>query len=111
MVWANDGGGATTANRGQAWSAGLHPQFYHVIATGHVPYDVCGSQQDAERAVRIDGAELYSDAAVAAAGADAAQTTYSRLEDGPSRRPARPDVFIRANANGGGSHEAQSPHR
>jgi photosystem II stability/assembly factor-like uncharacterized protein len=51
IVHANDSGGAVTYN-GQAaqrtWSARDYAtgQFYHVISTKHVPYDVCGAQQD-----------------------------------------------------------------
>ena len=48
----NDGGGAITfgasAGRGVAWSDQDFPtaQFYHVVTTAHVPFHVCGSQQD-----------------------------------------------------------------
>ena len=48
---ANDGGGAITFNVASAkrtWSPEDFPtgQFYHVVTTKHVPYHVCGSQQD-----------------------------------------------------------------
>ena len=48
LVNANDGGGAVSYNTGRAWSAQDIPteQFYHVITTTHVPFHVCGSQQD-----------------------------------------------------------------
>ena len=48
MVVGNDGGGAVTTNTGQSWSDQDFPteQFYHVITTAHIPYHVCGSQQD-----------------------------------------------------------------
>jgi len=48
MVVANDGGGAVTTNTGGAWTAQDFPtaQFYHVITTKHIPFHVCGSQQD-----------------------------------------------------------------
>ena len=48
LVVANDGGGAVTTNTGTAWTAQDYPteQFYHVITTAHIPYHVCGSQQD-----------------------------------------------------------------
>lgn len=47
-VGGNDGGGAVTMNGGQAYSAQDFPteQWYHVITTKHVPFHVCGSQQD-----------------------------------------------------------------
>ncbi len=48
---ANDGGGAVTYNVSspqRAWTAQNFPtaQMYHVIATRHAPYHVCGAQQD-----------------------------------------------------------------
>jgi photosystem II stability/assembly factor-like uncharacterized protein len=52
VVLGNDGGGAVTFNvdagRDRSWSAQDFPteQFYHVITTKHVPYHVCGAQQD-----------------------------------------------------------------
>ena len=48
LVVGNDGGGAVSANTGRRWTAQDFPteQFYHIIATSHVPYHVCGSQQD-----------------------------------------------------------------
>ncbi len=48
LVNANDGGGAISYNTGGAWTAQDFPteQFYHVITTKHVPFHVCGSQQD-----------------------------------------------------------------
>src|SRR5262245_5619808 len=51
VVLANDGGGAISYNidvpQGQ-WSDEDYPteQFYHVITTKHVPFHVCGAQQD-----------------------------------------------------------------
>ena len=48
LVVGNDGGGAVSTNTGGRWSAQDFPteQFYHVITTRHIPYHVCGSQQD-----------------------------------------------------------------
>jgi len=51
VVLGNDGGGAITYNVDVAqrtWSAEDYPteQFYHVITTKHVPFHVCGAQQD-----------------------------------------------------------------
>ncbi|MDX2184011.1 MAG: glycosyl hydrolase [Gemmatimonadaceae bacterium] len=48
LVVANDGGGAVSMNTAASWTAEDYPteQFYHVITTKHVPYHVCGSQQD-----------------------------------------------------------------
>jgi photosystem II stability/assembly factor-like uncharacterized protein len=48
LVNGNDGGGTISMDGGKHWSAEDFPtaQFYHVITTKHVPYHVCGSQQD-----------------------------------------------------------------
>ena len=48
LVVANDGGGAVSVNTGGRWTSQNFPteQFYHVVTTRHVPYHVCGSQQD-----------------------------------------------------------------
>ena len=50
LVIANDGGGAvsTAGGEGGAWSDQdfATPQYYHVVTTKHVPYHVCGAQQD-----------------------------------------------------------------
>jgi photosystem II stability/assembly factor-like uncharacterized protein len=52
VVLGNDGGGAVTFNVAagtqRSWSGQEFPteQFYHVITTKHVPFHVCGAQQD-----------------------------------------------------------------
>ncbi len=48
LVNGNDGGGAISTDGGKHWSSQAFPtaQFYHVALTKHVPYHVCGSQQD-----------------------------------------------------------------
>ncbi len=52
VVIGNDGGGAVTYNvsagRQRAWTDQDFPtaQFYHVATTRHLPFHVCGSQQD-----------------------------------------------------------------
>ena len=48
LVVGNDGGAAVSSDTAQSWTAEDYPteQFYHVITTAHIPYHVCGSQQD-----------------------------------------------------------------
>jgi photosystem II stability/assembly factor-like uncharacterized protein len=56
LVIGNDGGGAVSTaggqgpstGSGQAWTAQdfATPQYYHVATTKHVPFHVCGAQQD-----------------------------------------------------------------
>jgi photosystem II stability/assembly factor-like uncharacterized protein len=51
VIDGNDGGGAITydiSSRVPNWSAQDFPtaQWYHVITTAHLPFHVCGSQQD-----------------------------------------------------------------
>lgn len=48
MVQANDGSANVTVNGGQTWTdqAISTGQFYNVFTTKHVPYHICGAQQD-----------------------------------------------------------------
>jgi photosystem II stability/assembly factor-like uncharacterized protein len=48
LVLGNDGGGAVSMAGGTGWSPQDFPtaQYYHVITTKHIPYHVCGAQQD-----------------------------------------------------------------
>ncbi len=45
---SNDGGANISTNAGESWTDQDFPtaQFYNVITTAHVPYHVCGAQQD-----------------------------------------------------------------
>jgi photosystem II stability/assembly factor-like uncharacterized protein len=48
MIESNDGGANVSTNAGESWTDQDFPtaQFYNVITTSHVPYHVCGAQQD-----------------------------------------------------------------
>ncbi len=49
IIVGNDGGAAVTFTGGATWmpeSNQATAQFYHVIATTHYPYKLCGAQQD-----------------------------------------------------------------
>ncbi|MBV9879003.1 MAG: glycosyl hydrolase, partial [Gemmatirosa sp.] len=105
MILANDGGGAMSYNAGRTWSAEDYPtgQFYHVLTTSHVPFHVCGSQQDAN-----EQCVPYSPPAGGGGFGRRQQTAevYSPggSEDGYiASDPLAPDVFYSGtNANGGG---------
>ena len=63
MVQSNDGGANVSLNGGASWTDQDYPtaQFYNVFTTAHVPYHVCGAQQDNSTAcISSTGAgELY----------------------------------------------------
>ncbi|HSL20680.1 MAG TPA: hypothetical protein VK886_04030 [Vicinamibacterales bacterium] len=62
LINSNDGGANVSVNGGETWTEQDVPtaQFYHVIATNHVPYHVCGAQQDNSTAcVPSDGTGDY----------------------------------------------------
>ncbi len=48
LAESNDGGGTISTNTGGRWTQEDYPteQFYHAVTTKHIPYHVCGSQQD-----------------------------------------------------------------
>ena len=48
MIVAADQGARVSMNKGATWSTTGYAtgQFYHIIATNHFPYRVCGAQQD-----------------------------------------------------------------
>ncbi len=48
VVVANDGGGAVSFDTGGHWTDQEFStaQFYHAVTTAHIPFHVCGSQQD-----------------------------------------------------------------
>ena len=58
MINGNDGGANVSFNGGDTWTGQDYPtaQMYHVTTTTHVPYHVCGAQQDNSTAcVPVDG--------------------------------------------------------
>jgi photosystem II stability/assembly factor-like uncharacterized protein len=102
MVVGNDGGGAVTTNGGRTWTEQDFPtpQFYHVVATPHTPFHVCGSQQDANEQC------VPTNAGLGFGGRGGGPQVYSPggSEDGYiAPDPLDPDVFYSGtNANGGG---------
>jgi photosystem II stability/assembly factor-like uncharacterized protein len=62
MINSNDGGANVSTNGGESWTDQDYPtaQFYNVFTTAHVPYHVCGAQQDNSTAcVPVTGGDLY----------------------------------------------------
>lgn len=60
---SNDGGANISNNAGESWTDQDFPtaQFYNVFTTAHVPYHVCGAQQDNSTAcISSAGGELYA---------------------------------------------------
>jgi photosystem II stability/assembly factor-like uncharacterized protein len=110
---ASDGGGAETTNASadnRTWTSREYPtgQFYHVVATPRMPYDVCGSQQDASEVCVPSNAGLGGFGGRGGGGGRgaAAPTNYSPggSEDGYiAPDPLDADIFYSGtNANGGG---------
>ena len=63
MINSNDGGANVTVNGGESWTDQDYPtaQFYNAFVTAHVPYHVCGAQQDNSTAcVPSTGGDLYT---------------------------------------------------
>src|SRR3954468_21953430 len=63
LINSNDGGANVSVNGGESWTDQDFPtaQFYNVITTSHVPYHVCGAQQDNSTACvsSTGGGNLY----------------------------------------------------
>ena len=65
MINSNDGGSSVSTNGGLTWTEEAYAtaQFYNAITTVHVPYHVCGAQQDNSTACTPsngNGRELYA---------------------------------------------------
>jgi photosystem II stability/assembly factor-like uncharacterized protein len=64
MINSNDGGASISTNGGVTWTGQTYAtaQFYNAVTTAHVPYHVCGAQQDNTTACvpsNGDGRSLY----------------------------------------------------
>jgi photosystem II stability/assembly factor-like uncharacterized protein len=64
LINGNDGGANVSVNGGETWTGQRYPtaQIYHVTTTAHVPYHVCGAQQDNSTAcvpVNASGDDFY----------------------------------------------------
>ncbi len=109
ILHASDGGGAVTYNadaQQRTWSSRAYPtgQFYHVITTEHVPYHVCGAQQDASTVCVPSEAGFGGRGGGRGGRGGGAPQTYSAGGSEPGYIAPDPkdiDVFF-AGANNGG---------
>jgi len=110
VLHAADPGGDVTFDAladNPTWSAKTYRtgQFYHVVATAHLPYFVCGSQQDASETC-VSSAQPGGGRGFGGGRGNAAPETFSPggSEDGYiAPDPRDPDIFYSGtNANGGG---------
>jgi len=102
MIEGNDGGGTVSVNGGETWTPLTYPtaQFYHIITTTHVPYHVCGAQQDNSTACV---SSVARPAGPGGSGGGADQVFYS-VGGGESgyiaSDPRNPDIFFAGSYGG-----------
>ena len=102
MIEANDGGGTISVNGGDTWTAELMPtaQFYHVITTKHVPYHICGAQQDNSTAC-VSSAPARGGPGGSGGGADQVFYSVGGGESGfIASDPRTPDIFYAGSYGG-----------
>ena len=102
MIEANDGGGTISVNGGETWTPESMPtaQFYHVITTRHVPYHVCGAQQDNSTAC-VSSAPPQGGPGGSGGGADQVFYSVGGGESGYiASDPRSPDIFYAGSYGG-----------
>jgi photosystem II stability/assembly factor-like uncharacterized protein len=102
MIEANDGGASVSVNGGETWTAETMPtaQFYHVIVTSHVPYHVCGAQQDNSTAC-VSSQLPQGGPGGAGGGADQVFYSVGGGESGyVANDPRNPEVFYAGSYGG-----------
>jgi len=102
MIEANDGGANVSVNGGETWTAETMPtaQFYHVITTTHVPYHVCGAQQDNSTAC-VSSQPAQGGPGGSGGGADEVFYSVGGGESGYiASDPRTPDVFYAGSYGG-----------
>jgi len=102
MIEANDGGATVSVNGGETWTPETMPtaQFYHVITTKHVPYHVCGAQQDNSTAC-VSSQAPQGGPGGAGGGADQVFYSVGGGESGYiASDPRTPDVFYAGSYGG-----------
>ena len=87
VVVANDGGGAVSFTTGNEWTDQEFStaQFYHGVTTAHIPWHICGSQQDnSTLCLPSDWNAQRFEQAWAAAAADNGDTDDDATDRDPS---------------------------
>jgi photosystem II stability/assembly factor-like uncharacterized protein len=108
IVHSNDSGTAVSYNAEanvRTWSARDYPtaQYYHVITTGHVPFHVCGAQQDSGTSCVPSNAGQGGGRGGGGGGRGATAEVYSPggFEPGYiAPDPKNPDIFYAGGVNG-----------
>src|SRR5688572_161904 len=87
LVIGNDGGGAVSTEGGQPWTAQDFPtaQYYHVVTTAHIPFHLCGAQQDGSTVCVASTAVSPVGTQIAQAQAAARRTGAAPAAEGPGR--------------------------
>ncbi|HSL70798.1 MAG TPA: hypothetical protein VK864_11190, partial [Longimicrobiales bacterium] len=93
MINSNDGGGNVSVNGGQTWTDQDYPtaQLYHITTTNHVPYWVCGAQQDNSTACMPSRGWPQMAGLVAVGGGESGYIASD---------PENPDIFYAGNYGG-----------
>jgi photosystem II stability/assembly factor-like uncharacterized protein len=102
MIEANDGGATVTVNGGETWTPETMPtaQFYHVVTTRHVPYHVCGAQQDNSTAC-VSSQPAQGGPGGSGGGADQVFYSVGGGESGyVASDPRNPDIFFAGSYGG-----------
>src|SRR5437764_1260776 len=102
MIEANDGGANVSVNGGETWTAETMPtaQFYHVITTKHVPYHICGAQQDNSTAC-VSSQPAQGGPGGSGGGADQVFYSVGGGESGyVASDPRSPDIFYAGSYGG-----------
>src|SRR2546427_786595 len=102
MIEANDGGANVSVTGGDTWTAETMPtaQFYHVITTAHVPYHICGAQQDNSTAC-VSSQQAQGGPGGSGGGADQVFYSVGGGESGYiANDPRNPDIFYAGSYGG-----------
>jgi photosystem II stability/assembly factor-like uncharacterized protein len=108
IVHSNDSGTAVSFNaqtQQRTWTARDYPtaQYYHVISTAHVPYHVCGAQQDGSTVCVPSNTNLGGAGRGGGGGRGGAPELYSPGGSEPgyvAPDPKNPEIFYAGGNNG-----------